>query len=324
MLVRVFLSNVVFWAIALIILPQVILVGKSLTLPTYKLESTKISGQITTLDTCILILEAGGQNKFQCTLAEVETLSQAEEQKRQKEADLKAALEKEASSSPYTPHNYLALFQNPLSLSIMVSTIVYGLVATVLCLIMCYPIAYSVALASKQDTALWVLTALLTPYFTVEVVRIYAWLSIVDYLNLTRYSIAVFLVVVYTYILFMFFPIYNALSSMDRNQIRAAQSLGASWITVHRRVIIPHAKAGIVIGCVTTFMLSATTLSVPRIISRGLQGDWFSQTIYSKFFESPNWSIGSAYAITFTVCCLFIVAVFMAVTKTSLRSYVND
>ena len=305
-------------------LPQVILVQKSLALPTYKLESTKVLAHITTLDTCILILEAGGRNNFQCTLAEVETLSQAQEQKRQKEAHLKAVLEKEASSSSYTLHNYLALFQSPLSLSVMVSTIVYGLVATALCLIMCYPIAYNVALVSKRDTALWVLTALLTPYFTVEVVRIYAWLSIVDYLNLTRHSISVFLVVVYTYILFMFFPIYNALSNMDRNQIRAAQSLGASWITVHRRVIIPYAKAGIVIGCVTTFMLSAATLSVPRIISRGLQGDWFSQTIYRKFFESPNWSIGSAYAITFTVCCLSIVAVFMAVTKASLRSLVDD
>ncbi len=62
---------------------------------------------------------------------------------------------------------------------------------------------------------------------------------------------------VYTYVLFMLFPIYNAIQSLDTNQIEAAEDLGAPWWKTHLRVILPHAKPGIASGSVMVFMLSA-------------------------------------------------------------------
>ena len=131
----------------------------------------------------------------------------------------------------------------------------------------------------------------------------------------------VFLVIVYTYVLFMVFPIFNVMSTLNRNQIEAARDLGARAWRVHWRVIMPHAKPGIAVGCIATFMLAAGAFSVPRIISSGLQAEWFSQTIYNKFFESENSNAGAAYSFGYTLVCFVIVAAFMAVMRTRLKDF---
>ena len=220
----------------------------------------------------------------------------------------------------------------------LVRTLVYAVVATALALVLCYPIAYKVALATPPERAVWLFLGLVIPYAIVELMRVYAWTTIIDtngLINglLTQIGIisepiqfkrmpgTVFLVVVYTYVLFMVFPIFNVMSTLDRNQIEAARDLGASMARVHRRIVIPHSKPGIAVGCIATFMLSAGAFSVPRIISRGLQADWFSQTIYNKFFESENSNVGAAYSFFYTVLCFAIVAIFMAVMRTRLKDF---
>ena len=127
--------------------------------------------------------------------------------------------------------------------------------------------------------------------------------------------------IVYTYVLFMVFPIFNVMSTLDKNQIEAAKDLGASTVRTHRRIIIPHSKPGIAVGCIATFMLAAGAFSVPRIISRGLQSEWFSQTIYNKFFESENSNVGAAYSFTYTLVCFVIVGLFMWLMRTRLKDF---
>ena len=195
----------------------------------------------------------------------------------------------------------------------LVRTILFALFATTLSLIACYPIAYNLALRATPQRAMWLFVALIIPYATVELMRVYAWVALIDAngvfnqilhwlgiidlnsgegIAFKRSPITVFVVIVYTYILFMVFPLYNVMATLDKNQIEAARDLGSSTTRIHRRIIIPHAKPGVAVGCIATFMLSAGAFSVPRIISRGLQGEWFSQTIYNKFFESQEYQPG--------------------------------
>ncbi len=217
-------------------------------------------------------------------------------------------------------------------------TLVYAMLVTALALVLCYPIAYKVALATPPERAVWLFLGLVIPYAIVELMRVYAWTTIIDTNGLLnavltgsglvaepvqfkRMPGTVFLVVVYTYVLFMVFPIFNVMSTLDRNQIEAARDLGARAWRVHWRIVIPHAKPGIAVGCIATFMLAAGAFSVPRIISRGLQSEWFSQTIYNKFFESENSNVGAAYSFAYTLLCFGIVAVFMAVMRTRLKDF---
>jgi len=225
----------------------------------------------------------------------------------------------------------------------LVRTIFFAICATALALIVCYPIAYNLALASDERKAVWLLVGLIIPYAIVELMRVYAWLSIIDNNGLLnqmlawmgavdleeggiafkRYPLTVFVVVVYTYILFMVFPIVNVMSTLDKAQVEAARDLGAAPWRVHARVIIPHTKPGIAVGCITTFMLSAGAFSVPRIISRGLQGEWFSQTIYNKFFESGNSNVGAAYTFAYMLICFVIVGLFMWAMRARLKDFVR-
>ncbi|WP_310619161.1 ABC transporter permease [Flexibacterium corallicola] len=229
-----------------------------------------------------------------------------------------------------------------LGLIVVVRTLTFAILATALALVVCYPVAYNLALASSADKALWLFLGLIIPYAIVELMRIYAWTSIIDSYGLLntmldwvgitdlargevvhfkRSALTVFLVIVYTYVLFMVFPIYNVMSTLDKNQVEAAKDLGASSVRVHWRVIIPHSKPGIAVGCIATFMLAAGAFSVPRIISRGLQSEWFSQTIYNKFFEAENSNIGAAYSVTYTVLCFALVALFMWLMRTRLKDF---
>ncbi|MBK1635758.1 ABC transporter permease [Rhodovulum adriaticum] len=229
-----------------------------------------------------------------------------------------------------------------LSLITLTRTLSFAVLATALALVLCYPIAYKVALATPPDRAVWLFLGLVIPYAIVELMRVYAWTAIIDNRGLINSALdwigmidldagqaiqfkrmpgTVFLVIVYTYVLFMVFPIFNVMNTLDRNQIEAARDLGARMWRVHWRIVIPHAKPGIAVGCIATFMLAAGAFSVPRIISRGLQAEWFSQTIYNKFFESENSNIGAAYSFAYTLVCFGIVALFMWAMRTRLKDF---
>ncbi len=225
-----------------------------------------------------------------------------------------------------------------IGLEILVRTLFFAICATVLALVVCYPVAYKVALATPPEKAVWLMLGLIIPYAIVELMRIYAWTSIIDNRGLInealmwagaitepiqfkRSALTVFVVIVYTYVLFMVFPIYNVMSTLDRNQIDAARDLGASTTRLHWRIIIPHAKPGIAVGCIATFMLAAGAFSVPRIISRGLQSEWFSQTIYNKFFEVNNSNVGAAYSFAYTLICFLIVGTFMWIMRARLKDF---
>lgn len=230
------------------------------------------------------------------------------------------------------------------TLTTLLRTILYAAMATGLALVACYPIAYNLALKTAPERAVWLFVALLIPYATVEIMRVYAWVTIIDnngllnrlldlfgvvdlesgeFVAFKRSPLTVFTVIVYTYILFMVFPIFNVMSTLDKNQIEAAHDLGSSTWRVHRRIIIPHSKPGIAVGCIATFMLSAGAFSVPRIVSSGLQGEWFSQTIYNKFFESQNTNLGTAYAFAYTVVCFLIVGLFMWAMRARLKDFMR-
>ena len=223
---------------------------------------------------------------------------------------------------------------------IFVKTILYALVVTLLALVACYPVAYMAAIATSGLRATLMLIGLIVPYALNELLRVYAWLMILDYQGVINGVLdwfgivdienrrwipflegpaGVFLAMVYTYVLFMVFPIYNTLETLDRHQIEAARDLGASITRIHRRVVIPHAKPGIAVGCIMTFMLSAGSFAVPQIMTRGQGGDWFSQLIYRQFFEANNWNIGAAYAFTLLAACMVFVFAVMALFGVRLK-----
>jgi len=209
---------------------------------------------------------------------------------------------------------------------IFLKTIGASIAITIIAFVVCYPIAFTVAKLASPGKAALIMLFLIIPYSINELLRIFAWLMILNYNGVANYFLAtfgvdpvpflesgtgVFIAMVYAYILFMVFPIYNTVETLDVAQIEAARDMGAPTWQIHRKIVIPHAKPGIAVGCIMTFMLSAGSYAVPSIMTRGTAEPWFTQLIYNKFFESLNWNTGSAYAFTLVIACIVFIFLMM-------------
>jgi spermidine/putrescine transport system permease protein len=231
----------------------------------------------------------------------------------------------------YTLANYLTLLHNDIHYAIFFKTIWGSAVVTLLSLVVCYPIAYFLAQEAKGQVASLFLLLLVIPFWINEILRTFSWFIILAFqgpLNALLLFLGVidepvrwlsgnggvFIGMVYAYILFMLFPIYNAIESLDHNQVEAARDLGApSWRT-HWRVVIPHAKPGIAVGCIMTFMLAASSYAVPSILG-GPGSRWFTEIIYDWFFDGQNWNQGSAYAFILLILCIVFIMGMMRAFK---------
>jgi len=223
---------------------------------------------------------------------------------------------------------------NWIDLSVFFRTILAAIFVTVFDVALCYPIAFYLAQVAKGGFARLMVLCLIIPFWVNEILRAFAfrilfgatgvintagtslglWDQPIDFIGA---DIALYAGLGYAYILLMIFPIYNAIESLDHNQIEAARDLGAPWWRIHYRVVIPHAKPGIASGCTMVFMLSAGALAAPQILG-GPSNLWFTQIIYQWFNTGGNWPRGSAYAIILLIACIAFVMLMMRVFKVGL------
>lgn len=315
------------WTLGLVAAPQIIMIEQSLwrmERPAGSAElSVRIDGLYNQLD--VLALDRAK--------AEGDALAEIEASRAEIEAEI-ATLEA-AESTPvkvYTLANFGQM--GAAHLAIFVKTIVASLAVTAIALAVCYPMAFAVAKLETPQRAALIMLALVIPYAINELLRIFAWQMILNYsgpvnallgllglepLPFLESGSGVFVAMVYAYILFMVFPLYNVLETLDGNQIEAARDLGASTWQIHRRVVIPHARPGIAVGSIMTFMLSAGSYAVPYIMTRGTAAPWFTQLIYNRFFEATNWNVGAAYALSLLMVCTLFIFLMMRLLKVSLK-----
>ncbi|NJS40051.1 MAG: ABC transporter permease [Rhodobacteraceae bacterium] len=241
----------------------------------------------------------------------------------------------------YSADNYLKVFEGqvtsslfgiefeiPVRVRTFLLTIWYSMVVAGLCLMLAYPLAYYMAKIVNPKSLPTLILLLFIPLWVSEVLRAFAWWIILAFkgpLNALLLALGliedpirwtnmgftgVVIGLIYTYVLFMLFPIYNAIQSLDTNQIEAAEDLGAPWWKIHWRIVIPHAKPGIASGCVMVFMLSAGSLLVPSILG-STTSQWFTQTINETFNDALDWNTASAYAFLLLILCTLFVSVAM-------------
>jgi len=223
---------------------------------------------------------------------------------------------------------------NVLHLQVFLRTIIASVFVTLLDFALCYPIAYYIAQVAKGGYARSMILLLILPFWVNEILRAFSFrilfgtsgvinavlqtLGIVDQpIDFMRADVALYAGLSYAYILLMVFPLYNAIESLDHNQIEAARDLGSPWWRIHWRVVMPHAKPGIASGCTLVFMLAAGALAAPQILG-GPSSLWFTQIIYRWFNTGGNWPQGAAYAIVLLIASLIFVLTVMRVFKVSL------
>tara|TARA_R110002096_G_scaffold80453_16_gene188613 strand:- start:9732 stop:10781 length:1050 start_codon:yes stop_codon:yes gene_type:complete len=323
------------WILGLVAAPQVIMIEQSLwrmDRPVGSAEiSVRIDGLYNKLD--VLALDRKAVEAGPDTVGRTQKLEESAATRIAIEAEIAELEAKESRPvKVYTLSNFGQM--GVAHLAIFLKTIVASLAVTVIALVVCYPIAFAVAKLETPKRAGIIMLALVIPYAINELLRIFAWQMILNYngpvnallglvgvepVAFLESGTGVFIAMVYAYILFMVFPLYNVLETLDTNQIEAARDLGAPSWRIHMRVVIPHARPGIAVGSIMTFMLSAGSYAVPYIMTRGTAAPWFTQLIYNRFFEATNWNVGAAYALSLLLVCTFFIFLMMRLLKVSLK-----
>jgi spermidine/putrescine transport system permease protein len=213
-------------------------------------------------------------------------------------------------------------------------TIFASTIVTIVNFAICYPLAYFMARAAAPQTTLKLMMLLVIPYWVNEILRAFAFRIIfgteglinnlgiaaglihqpIDFIG---QDIALYAGLTYAYLLIMMFSLYNAIESLDPNQIEAARDLGAPWWHIHLFVVMPFAKPGIASGATLVFMLCAGALAAPLVLG-GPKTLWFTPIVYDRFFQAFNWPQGAAYAMILLLTCTVFVLLVMRLFKVSL------
>ncbi len=197
----------------------------------------------------------------------------------------------------------------------------YGIIATLICLVMAYPIAYFIS-QSKARAQTTMIMLVMIPMWMNFLIRTYAWMNILEdsgvinkmliFLHLPNLHMintpsAVILGMVYNFLPYMILPIYSVLTKLDKSLVEAAQDLGANKINVFLKVIFPMSVSGIVSGITMVFVPSVSTFYISQKLGGGtfaLIGD----IIEMQFQVSNNFNFGAALSLVLMVLILICMA----------------
>jgi len=209
-----------------------------------------------------------------------------------------------------TFETYVRLATDRLYLTAYLSSLKFAGVATAILLAIGYPIAYGMSRfgpAARQG----LLMAVILPFWTSFLIRIYAWIAILKPAGLLNQALAVFhigtirllntdaavvLGLVYAYLPFMVLPLYAVLEKQDESLIEAARDLGCTATGAFWRVTFPLSIPGVAAGALLCFIPMVGEFVIPDLLG-GSGTLMLGRTIWTEFFADRDWPAASAVAI---------------------------
>ncbi len=211
--------------------------------------------------------------------------------------------------------------QIPSYLSTILLSVLYGLAATVICLLLGYPFAYLISkhAARRQRT---VVLLVMLPMWMNFLIRTYSWMTILgdsgvinsfltavglEPAKLINTGGAVILGMVYNFLPYMILPIYSVLSKLDGSLIEAAEDLGSSRRQVFRRVVLPMSLSGVLSGITMVFVPALTTFVISSLLG-GSKILLIGNVIEQEFTKGSNWHLGSGLSLVLMIFILLSMA----------------
>ncbi len=207
--------------------------------------------------------------------------------------------------------------------SVFARSIWLALIATVICLLLAFPLAYIISRMQNAKQSL-VIMLIMLPMWMNFLLRTYAWMSLLEDNGLINRLFgligigpfqmintqgAVVLGMVYNYLPFMILPLYSVMTKIDHSLIEAAQDLGAGRWRVMSKVVIPMSVPGITTGITMVFVPSISTFIISRMLGGGrniLVGDLIEMQFLGN---SYNPHLGSAMALVLMVIVLLCMSI---------------
>ena len=165
---------------------------------------------------------------------------------------------------------------------------------TLICILLGYPAAYILADKHLNRSAVTIVLFIL-PMWINALMRTLATTELFNVLGFTLGKGTLLFGMVYDYLPFMIYPIYNILQKMDKSYGEAAEDLGATSLQVFTKVTLPLSMPGIMSGVMMVFMPTVSTFAIAEFLTNNkikLFG-----TIIQENINSSMWNYGSALAL---------------------------
>lgn len=217
---------------------------------------------------------------------------------------------------PYTnavsADNFAFLLTDSLYVVTYYRSVILAATATILCLLLGFPMAYGIA-RSQPATRNLLLMLVVLPFWISFLLRVYAWMglfnnygtinSVLLWLGVIDQPIqfmytdfAVFVGLVYTYIPFMILPLYASLERMNMDLVEVALDLGASRTRAFWDVTWPLARPGVIAGCLLVFIPAIGEYVIPVLLG-GPESLLIGRVLFDEFFVNRDWPLASAVAV---------------------------
>jgi len=217
-----------------------------------------------------------------------------------------------AALSQLSFDNFRLLLQDNLYILSYLRSLVVAVTSTLILLLIGYPIAYGMARLPQRWQGV-AMMLVIVPFWTSFLIRIYAWINILQHDGLVNQVLlalhvvsapvvwlstdsAMYLGIVYSYLPFMILPLYATLSRMDASLLEAASDLGASPLQAFWLVTFPLSLRGVAAGALLCFIPIVGEFVIPDLLA-GSNSLMIGQTLWLEFFINKDWPVASAAAI---------------------------
>ena len=208
--------------------------------------------------------------------------------------------------------NFIELLRDAHYLQAYASSLKIAAISTLLCLLIGYPMAYTIARlpATSRNIALMLVVL---PSWISFLIRIYAWMGILqtngllnrfllwvgvidEPLRMMNTPLAAYIGIVYAYLPFMILPLYANLVKLDLRLLEAAYDLGARPWKAFLKVTLPLSRSGIIAGCMLVMIPAVGEFVIPELLG-GPDTLMIGRLLWAQFFNAGNWPMASAVAI---------------------------
>lgn len=209
----------------------------------------------------------------------------------------------------------------PLYLGIMGKSLAFAALATLICLVVGFPVALAISFAPPKVKP-WLLIGVMLPFWTNLLIRTYALIALlrdeglinhalgvfgIAPLSLMNNNFAVMVGLVYVHLPFTVLPLYAALDRLDRSLLEASLDLGAGHLRTIWNVVLPLAGAGIASAVLLTFIPVLGSYLAPDLLG-GPDSQMIANVIERQFKRANDWPFGAALAFMLMYLTFFGIA----------------
>jgi putative spermidine/putrescine transport system permease protein len=221
--------------------------------------------------------------------------------------------------------HYRELLTTPLFRRVMWETLQISVLVTLLCLVLGYPVAYTLTMAPPRVANL-LLILVVTPFWISILARSFTWMILLqrdgvvnqvllglhlvrEPVSLIYNRIGVYIGMVHVLLPFMILSLYGVMRGIDTSLLRAASNLGATEWQAFRRVFFPLSLPGVAAGCLMLFVVGLGFFITPALLGGG-KVTTVSMLIEAYINQALDWGLAAALSLVLLVATVLVIALY--------------